>query len=125
MNKVLEKAISVARTFSEDAQEELGRELLRLAEEKRIDARIGEAEASGEPISSGELKGRLDRRRDVLLARADALCEFPNRGRLYRDPYRMLAVDNGYRIFYRVDEATETVVIVHFFSPYRDIDALL
>lgn len=51
---------------------------------------------------------------DMLEDQANALGRFPEKGRPYKDDYRVKLVDRGYRIFYRVDHERETVVIVHF-----------
>lgn len=47
MNRALEQAVNDARSFPEDQQEVLARELFERMEEMRIDARIAEAEARG------------------------------------------------------------------------------
>lgn len=52
-----------------------------------------------------------------LRDRAQTLCQFPEKGRPYKDSYRVLVADRGYRIYYRVDHEREKVVIVHFFTP--------
>ena len=62
MNQTLEKAVSLARTLPDADQEDLGKELIRLAEEKRIDARLAEAEASGDPTSHDEFWAGVDAR---------------------------------------------------------------
>lgn len=62
MNQTLEKAVSLARTFPDADQEDLGKELFRLAEEKRIDARLAEAEASGKPVSHDKFWAGVDAR---------------------------------------------------------------
>ena len=62
MNQTLEKAVSLARTLTDADQEDLGNELIRLAEEKRIDARLAESEASGNPISHDEFWADVDAR---------------------------------------------------------------
>ncbi len=59
---------------------------------------------------------------DLLKERAKSLVEMPMRGSRYKKQYRMLTVDNGYQIFYRVEQAENKVVIVHFYSPYQNYD---
>ena len=53
----------------------------------------------------------------MLEDRARTLCQFPEKGRPYKDSYRVLVADRGYRVYYRVDHERESVVIVHFFTP--------
>jgi len=53
----------------------------------------------------------------MLEDRARTLCQFPEKGRPYKDGYRVLVADRGYRVYYRVDHEQEKVVIVHFFTP--------
>ena len=59
---------------------------------------------------------------ELLEERAKSLVDMPMRGRRYKKQYRMLTVDNGYQIFYRVDQSEKKVVIVHFYSPYQNYD---
>ncbi|WP_366868947.1 type II toxin-antitoxin system RelE/ParE family toxin [uncultured Tateyamaria sp.] len=46
--------------------------------------------------------------------RARTLCQFPEKGRPYKDGYRVLVADRGYRIYYRADHGREIVVVLHF-----------
>jgi addiction module RelE/StbE family toxin len=59
---------------------------------------------------------------DMLVARCRSLIHFPNRGRRYKGPYRVLPVRN-YLIFYRADG--EGVVIVRVLHGSRNIEGLL
>ena len=54
MNRTLEQAVDAARSFPDDQQETLARELFERMEEMRVDARIAEAEVRG-----GELDGNV------------------------------------------------------------------
>lgn len=56
-----------------------------------------------------------------LVNHAKSLEKFPMRGKKYNAKYRMLIVERGYRIFYKVNQDTKEVTIVHFFSPYQNI----
>ena len=58
---------------------------------------------------------------DKLKDYGDTLKKFPLRGKKYNQTYRVLVVENGYRIFYRVNEKTKEVIIIHFFSPYQNV----
>ena len=51
---------------------------------------------------------------------ADSLREFPMRGKTYKKQYRLLTVDNGYQIYYRVNETKNEVIIYHFYTPYQN-----
>lgn len=65
---------------------------------------------------------QADRWVELLKDRSERLSEFPEKGRPYKGEYRLLPIDNGYRIYYRIDEPRKIVVIIHFFNPYQDID---
>lgn len=62
MNQNLEKAVSIARSLSEPDQEALGQKFLRIIEERYIDARLVEAEASGDPVPLDDAKAKLERK---------------------------------------------------------------
>ncbi len=57
---------------------------------------------------------------DLLEERSRTLEAFPMRGVRYKKQYRMYTVDNGYRIFYRVEQSEKLVIVLHFYSPYQN-----
>ena len=62
MNQTLKAALASVERLSDADQEDIAREVLRLAEEKRIDAKLAAAEASGEPIPLEEAFENVRRR---------------------------------------------------------------
>lgn len=59
MNQTLVEAIKAVEALPDAEQEELGRELLRLAARKRIDAMLAASEAEGWEIPHAEVVARL------------------------------------------------------------------
>jgi hypothetical protein len=59
MNQTLSDAIKEVQALPDTDQEELGRELLRLAARKRIDAVLAASEAEGGEIPHAEVVARL------------------------------------------------------------------
>lgn len=59
MNQMLKDAIREAETLPDDAQEELGRRLMKLAVRKRIDAVLVESEARGGATPHEEVVARI------------------------------------------------------------------
>lgn len=59
MNQTLRDAIREAEALPDEEQEELGRALMKLAERKKIDAKLAAAEARGGSIAHKEVMARL------------------------------------------------------------------
>jgi len=59
MNQTLIEAIRQVEALPDAEQEELGRELMRLAARKRIDAELAASEAEGGEIPHAEVVARL------------------------------------------------------------------
>ena len=61
----------------------------------------------------------VDKINNEVYAQIKSLDFFPHRFPRYDNNYRVLTYKN-YRIFYRIDEKTKTVIIIQLFSTYED-----